>query len=157
MADSRFPQHTLQVEHGRDANAAPLFPSRADSLKDGKSGQKPSRGSFCSLARNRAGVFLIEEMPSVRDKDQINLTDEESRIMPVSGGGFEQAYNAQAVVDNETLLIVSNHVSQKTNDKKELTPALSKRRSRLCRSHWDGPKSSWPTMDTSVSPMSRVV
>ena len=54
----------------------------------------------------------------VRDKDQINLTDEESRIMPVSGGGFEQAYNAQAVVDNETLLIVSNHVSQKTNDKK---------------------------------------
>jgi len=32
--------------------------------------------------------------------------------MPVSGGGFEQAYNAQAVVDNETLLIVSNPVSQ---------------------------------------------
>ena len=30
--------------------------------------------------------------------DQINLTDEESRIMPVSGGGFEQCYNAQAVV-----------------------------------------------------------
>ena len=60
----------------------------------------------------------------VRDKDQINLTDEESRIMPVSGGGFEQAYNVQAVVDNETLLIVSNHVSQRANDKKELTPAL---------------------------------
>lgn len=33
-----------------------------------------------------------------RDKDQINLADEESRIMPVSGGGFEQAYNAQAGV-----------------------------------------------------------
>ena len=60
----------------------------------------------------------------VRDKDQINLTDEESRIMPVSGGGFEQSCNAQAVVDNETLLIVSNHVSQRTNDKKELKPAL---------------------------------
>jgi hypothetical protein len=28
-------------------------------------------------------------------KDQINLTDEESRIMPVAGGGFEQCYNAQ--------------------------------------------------------------
>ncbi len=92
----------------------------------------------------------------VRDKDQITLTDEESRIMPVSGGGFEQAYNAQAVVDNETLLIVSNHVSPKANDKKELKPALEAR-SRLCRSHWDGPKSCWPTMDTSVSPMSRVV
>jgi hypothetical protein len=31
-------------------------------------------------------------------KDQINLTDEDSRIMPVAGGGFEQCYNAQAVV-----------------------------------------------------------
>ena len=38
----------------------------------------------------------------VRDTDQINLTDEESRIMPVSGGGFEQAYNAQAAVDAAT-------------------------------------------------------
>src|SRR5215469_5897493 len=27
--------------------------------------------------------------------DQINLTDEDSRIMPAAGGGFEQAYNAQ--------------------------------------------------------------
>ena len=37
--------------------------------------------------------------PGVKDKDQVNLTDEESRIMPVSGGGFMQAYNAQASVD----------------------------------------------------------
>jgi transposase len=28
--------------------------------------------------------------------DQINLTDEDSRIMPVAGGGFDQCYNAQA-------------------------------------------------------------
>jgi len=27
-------------------------------------------------------------------KDQVNFTDSESRIMPTSGGGFEQAYNA---------------------------------------------------------------
>lgn len=31
-----------------------------------------------------------------KDGDQVNLTDEASRIMPVSGGGFEQSYNAQA-------------------------------------------------------------
>src|ERR1700688_3713029 len=30
--------------------------------------------------------------------DQITLTDEDSRIMPVAGGGFEQCYNAQAAV-----------------------------------------------------------
>jgi hypothetical protein len=37
--------------------------------------------------------------PGAKDSDQINLTDEESRIMKVSGGGFEQCYNAQAGVD----------------------------------------------------------
>jgi transposase len=32
--------------------------------------------------------------------DQVNLTDEDSRIMPMAGGGFEQSYNAQAAVDD---------------------------------------------------------
>jgi transposase len=58
------------------------------------------------------------------EKDQVNLNDSESRIMPTSGGGFEQAYNAQAGVDTETLLIVTTHVSQAPNDKQELEPAL---------------------------------
>src|SRR6204780_1720026 len=34
--------------------------------------------------------------------DQINLTDEDSRIMPVAGGGFDQCFNAQAVVAAES-------------------------------------------------------
>src|ERR1700746_2271463 len=33
-----------------------------------------------------------------RATDQINLTDEESRIMPVVASGFDQCYNAQAAV-----------------------------------------------------------
>jgi len=41
-----------------------------------------------------------------RPDDQINLTDEESRIMPVAGGGFEQCCNTQAVVDTESLLVL---------------------------------------------------
>ena len=58
-------------------------------------------------------------------KDQVNLNDRESRIMPTSGGGFEQAYNAQAGVDTETMLIVTTDVSQAPNDKQELEPALT--------------------------------
>jgi transposase len=58
------------------------------------------------------------------DKDQVNLTDEESRIMPSSGGGFKQAYNAQAAVDTETMLIITTHVTQETNDKQQMSPAL---------------------------------
>jgi len=59
-----------------------------------------------------------------RKGDQINFTDEESRIMPTSGGGFEQAYNAQASVEMDSLLIVGVHVSQAPNDKQEIEAAL---------------------------------
>lgn len=60
----------------------------------------------------------------VRDTEQINLTDEESRIMPVSGGGFEQAYNAQAGVDAKTMLVVATGVTQAPNDKEQVEPML---------------------------------
>lgn len=61
-----------------------------------------------------------------RPTDQINLTDEESRIMPVSGGGFEQCYNAQAVVAEGSLLVVATTVVQAPNDKQQLEPMLAK-------------------------------
>jgi len=56
--------------------------------------------------------------------DQINLTDEQSRIMPVAGGGFEQCYNAQAVVAAGSLLAAD--VVQAANDKRQLSPMLDK-------------------------------
>jgi transposase len=64
--------------------------------------------------------------PGPRPTDQINLTDEESRIMPVAGGGFEQCYNAQALVDTETLLVVIAQVTQATNDKQQIAPMLER-------------------------------
>jgi transposase len=62
--------------------------------------------------------------PGVRDSDQINLTDEESRILPASGKSFQQAYNVQAGVEIESLLIVTQHVTSKANDKQEVQPTL---------------------------------
>jgi hypothetical protein len=59
-------------------------------------------------------------------KDQVNLTDEESRIMPVAGGGFDQAYNAQAAVAEGSLLVVCNDVVQAANDKQQIAPMLDK-------------------------------
>lgn len=58
--------------------------------------------------------------------DQINLTDEDSRIMPVAGGGFEQSYNAQAAVAAGSLLAVAVDVVQAANDKQQLAPMLGK-------------------------------
>jgi transposase len=62
--------------------------------------------------------------PGPRGKDQVNLTDSDSRIMPSSKGGFEQAYNGQAAVDVGSMLIVENHITQQSNDKLELAPAV---------------------------------
>jgi len=61
----------------------------------------------------------------VRDDDQVNLTDPDSRIMPVAGGGFEQCYNAQAAVDTDTMLIVATHLTQSASDQQQLAPVLA--------------------------------
>jgi hypothetical protein len=46
--------------------------------------------------------------------------------MPASGGCFEQAYNAQAVVAAGSLLVVAADVVQDPNDKQQLEPMLDK-------------------------------
>jgi transposase len=56
--------------------------------------------------------------------DQVNLTDGESRIMPVPGGGFGQCYNAQACVAAGCLLVVANDVVQAANDERQVEPML---------------------------------
>jgi hypothetical protein len=56
---------------------------------------------------------------------QYNFTDPESRIMKAgSGNHFEQAYNAQAAVD-EAMLIVGQRVSESPNDKQQLVPTVA--------------------------------
>lgn len=63
--------------------------------------------------------------PGPRDKDQVNFTDPESRIMLTSSNGWQQAWNGQLAVDMDTHLIVAGHISQAPNDKRELEPMLN--------------------------------
>src|SRR5271168_5046325 len=53
-------------------------------------------------------------------------SDEESRLMPVAGGGFDQCYDAQAAVAAGSRLVVASAVSQAPNDKQQLEPMLDK-------------------------------
>jgi hypothetical protein len=62
----------------------------------------------------------------VQDKGQVNLTDEDSRIMKFAGGGFDQCYNAQAVVATGSMPIVATEVTQAANDKGQLLPMVQK-------------------------------
>lgn len=59
------------------------------------------------------------------DKDQYNFTDPDSRIMKNSTDqGYNQHYNAQVAVTQETMLIVATSLSNHPNDKCEAEPTL---------------------------------
>ncbi len=64
--------------------------------------------------------------PGPQAQDQYNFTDPESRIMKNStDDGFDQHYNAQAAVDQRSLLIVASALSNHPNDKREAEPTLA--------------------------------
>jgi transposase len=58
-----------------------------------------------------------------QDKAQDNFTDPQSRIMKL-GGSFEQCYNAQAVVDADSQMIIANEVTHNAADNGELVPMV---------------------------------
>jgi hypothetical protein len=63
--------------------------------------------------------------PGARDKDQYNFTDPESRIMKNStDGGFDQHYNVQVVVDQDSMFIVGNTLSNHPVDTYEAIPTV---------------------------------
>jgi len=64
-------------------------------------------------------------VPGPRPKDQYNFTDPESRIMKNSSDqGVNQDYNAQVAVDQASLLIVGDSLSNHPNDQAEAIPTL---------------------------------
>ncbi|WP_295401377.1 IS1182 family transposase [uncultured Thiocystis sp.] len=106
--EARAAERFTREQAGHEAKLA------ARAAKATASGRKPS------------GKPPAPPTPGPRPNDQINLTDEESRIMPVAGGGFEQCYNAQALVDTASLLVVIPQVTQATNDKQQIAPMLER-------------------------------
>ena len=65
-----------------------------------------------------------EEGPS--DKDQYNFTDPDSRIMKNStDNGYDQHYNAQVAVTQNSMFIVATSLSNHPNDKQEAEPTLA--------------------------------
>jgi transposase len=63
--------------------------------------------------------------PGARDKDQYNFTDPDSRIMKNSAnGGFDQHYNVQVAVDQDSLFVVGNTLSNHPVDTYEAIPTV---------------------------------
>lgn len=72
----------------------------------------------------RTGKKTPGRPPAPRESDQVNFTDAESRIMPTSNSGWQQAYNLQSSVDMNSYMILGGYACQATNDKQQLEPAL---------------------------------
>ena len=63
--------------------------------------------------------------PGARDKDQYNFTDPDSRIMKNStDGGFDQHYNVQVAVDQDSLFVVGHTLSNHPVDTYEAIPTI---------------------------------
>ena len=113
--------------------------ARARASIEARAKERPAREQAeyeAKMAAREAGAAKTGKKPSGRPPeppeagpgttDQVNLTDEESRIMPMPGGGFEQCYNAQVAVVAGGLLVIANDVVQATNDKQQVAPMLGK-------------------------------
>jgi transposase len=72
----------------------------------------------------KKGKPFKRPMGEPKGRAQDNFTDPESRIMKTSAEGFQQCYNAQAVVDAEARIIVATTVSNNASDTGQLGPTL---------------------------------
>jgi transposase len=135
MAEAEATDAAEDQTHGRDC--------RGDELPDGLK-RRTDR-----LARIKAAKALLEErarteaeeeaarreaegkQPPAKPpaeavpepKDQINFTDPQSRIMKTSNKGWDQCGNAQAVA-NENQIILSADVTEQANDKRQAVPMV---------------------------------
>jgi transposase len=117
----------------REAKAALEAAARAQA----EQAAEQARAKLAERARHEAetGKKMRGRPPQVPDPEQAqpaptaqrNFTDPESRIMKDGATkGFEQAYNAQAVVDSTAQIIVAAAVTQEANDKQQLQSMLEK-------------------------------
>jgi len=88
--------------------------------------EKRSRGGKEPPEDGAGSTGGVSEPPQPKDRQQINLTDPDSGLMRKSRrDSYEQAYNAQAVVDvGDSRLILGTDVLRTPNDTNQLSASL---------------------------------
>lgn len=119
------------------AEAKAVLEKRAKERYDGEKAEydaKLQEREVKARKRNKKAGGKPPKPPEAgpRDRDQYNFTDPESRIMKNSANdGFDQHYNVQAAVEQNSMLIVATSLSNHPNDKQEAEPTLDALSSKL--------------------------
>jgi transposase len=89
---------------------------------DGHAGVRRARAA---LARAQARAADAARKAAAKGPGPVrNITDPDSRLMPVRGGGFIQGYNAQNVISADKL-IIATQLTQDTTDMQWFEPMLA--------------------------------
>ena len=100
--------------HGEDVRGDEL-PEELKRREDRLAAIRAAKARLEAEARERDDAYGEPEA-----KDQTNFTDPESRIMRTSTEGYQQCYNARAVVDGESQLVVGTAVTDNASDQGQL-------------------------------------
>ena len=96
------------------------FDKRGDELPEEEAARSADAGQPAEAAstppRKKRGPKPKYPPGTPKDKDQRNFTDPDSRIMKNSDKAFIQAYNAQAIVDSKSQIVVAADLTNKAAD-----------------------------------------
>ncbi|MDH4198844.1 MAG: IS1182 family transposase [Spirochaetia bacterium] len=118
------------AEEGLEEERSRKFKEAMQKIKDRRE-KKLSKPETRELNRVEKQVFehekigrLLKLHPDLKDDENINLTDPESRLQKNGTGEFLQGYNGQIITSNQ--IIVSADLIQDENDQYALQPMVQK-------------------------------
>ena len=114
-------------ERKRKLTRAAKSEAQAEALDphDDEPDEDPPAGPSTELPRRK---MRYKPDGTPHPKAQMSPTDPDSHLMKGSNGGFEQAYNTQAVVDGRAQIIVAADVTDQPPDSHNLEPMLEQAR-----------------------------
>lgn len=123
--DSLPPEPPSQSEPGQDGAGSPAEARYQVELTDYEAKLQERIAKAERTGRKPGRRAPQAPTPGVRDKDPYNFTDPDAPITKNSNnGGFDQNYNVQVAVEQQSLLIVANTLSAHPNDNQEALPTL---------------------------------
>ncbi len=124
----RLPEELARREALKEelAAARAQLEARAKAKADAERAEYERKLKKHTEAKGRKGRAPVEPAPTPEAKTQQNLSDPDSRLMRKNlRSGFEQSYNAQAVVDADgTQLVLAARVTNNSCDANELVPDI---------------------------------